>query len=641
LSTLLVTSIFVSIIIPGLVNLNIAYSQVASINIDSSATREPISPFIFGNNINWIGLGDGIWDPLANSIKASLRPLVNELKIKVMRFPGGTLSDKYVWYNGIGNTATRGYNPDYIDIPQKSLFGTDEFHKLLNVIGAEGLITVNVGTGTAEDAANWVEYCNGSSQTSWGKIRVQHGYPEPFAIKHWELGNELYGSWEPGNSDVATYAQKVTAFVKAMRQKDSSIKIGAVAMPEPRGVGAKDTIEEWNKTVLETAGEYIDFLAIHPYQPRIDGKSITFFANNSKTFTFQSTQAGENQFIIRAKGTPVSSVYPVMECSVDNESPHQISVNTLGWANFIFQEQLNSGTHQLTISFVNDANNSLEDRNLFVKGIEVQGPSGSQLINIVDPNEFFKTIMASAMMQESQIQKLTDLIGTAVPQRSAFIKIAATEFNAFYGNNPDQVALCSDFKSALLSAELLQVFLRNQIYMANFWDLISGTGLGAVKGTQVPIKRPSYHVLSLLSRHQGNVLLDSVTVSPTFSADLCNDLQAFKDIPYLSVVSSISPQKDKLVLSVINKHQTDPVQTNLTLSSFNPQSSATVLTLTAAFIDSTNESNPDTVTPIQTVISNASSNFTYNFPPQSLTIIEMNSKDISTPKPPAGLRILP
>jgi len=610
---------------PGTAFVHQAYSQDASISIDCSSPQGTVSPLLFGTNIQWTWLGEGIWSLENDGVKAGIKPLLKNLKIGAIRFPGGTLSDKYLWRYGIGQPANRGYNPDYNDNLQKCLFGTDEYYRLLKLTGAEGIITVNVGTGSAEDAANWVEYCNGNRSTTWGKVRARNGFTEPFGIKHWELGNELYGAWEPGNTDITTYAQKVIQFANAMRQKDGSIKIGAIAMVEPRGVGSKDITKVWNRTLLEIAGNHIDFLAIHPYEPGIDSQIASFYKNGAKVFSFHIEEAGTYQFKIRARGTPVGSIYPIMEYRIDNSPTQKVSVNSEKWKDYIFSEHIKRGSHKLTISFINDDYKPPEDRNLFVSKIEVQGLSDSRQIIIANDSETFKSVMAASRRTERQIEELQNLVATTVPHRAAAIKIAVTEFNAFYGTDSSQLTQVSDLKSALLSADMIHVFLLNQIYMANFWSLIGNSGFGSIKDDKALTKRPSYYAMSLLTRHQGNMLVKTVTRSPRFSTDLLGDMQVFKDVPLLSAICSISVDGRSLILSVINKHDSQPIQTNVLFSHFRPGQSGAVYTLSASSISSFNEVMPDNVRITQGTISISSPALVYSFPPHSLTVIELRA----------------
>jgi alpha-N-arabinofuranosidase len=119
---------------------------------------------------------------------------------------------------------------------------------------------VNVeGRGaTVEEAAAWVEYCNGSATTKYGAMRAANGHPAPFGVKFWEVGNEIWGDWVGGHSDAETYARNYNRYAKAMRAVDPSIKLIAVG----------DNDMKWNRTVLRAAGENIDYLAIHHYYGR-------------------------------------------------------------------------------------------------------------------------------------------------------------------------------------------------------------------------------------------------------------------------------------------------------------------------------------------------------------------------------------
>jgi alpha-N-arabinofuranosidase len=119
---------------------------------------------------------------------------------------------------------------------------------------------VNVeGRGaTAEEAAAWVEYCNGPATSRYGAMRAANGHEEPYRVKYWELGNEIWGDWVRGHSDAATYARNYVRYHQAMRAVDSSIQFIAVG----------DNDMSWNRTVLHAAGGAIDYLAIHHYYGR-------------------------------------------------------------------------------------------------------------------------------------------------------------------------------------------------------------------------------------------------------------------------------------------------------------------------------------------------------------------------------------
>jgi alpha-N-arabinofuranosidase len=176
-----------------------------------------------------------------------------------IRWPGGNVAQHYHWEWGIG---PRDQRPVWINASwgnelEPSDFGTDEFIQFARRVDAEPSITINVeGRGaTAEEAAAWVEYCNGPPQSRYGAIRAGNGNSQPFHVQFWEIGNEIWGNWVRGHSDATTYANNLNRYVEKMKAVDPSIKI----------IASGDNNLEWNRTVLQIAGRNIDYLAVHHY----------------------------------------------------------------------------------------------------------------------------------------------------------------------------------------------------------------------------------------------------------------------------------------------------------------------------------------------------------------------------------------
>ncbi len=192
-------------------------------------------------------------------VRADVEALVAALKPAFIRWPGGNVAQDYHWRWGVG---PRDRRPTWVNLSWKNElepgdFGTDEFVAFARRVGAEPSLTVNVeGRGaTPEEAAGWVEYCNGPPSSRYGALRAANGHPEPFGVKYWEIGNEIWGDWVRGHSDAATYARNLVRYVRAMRAVDPTIRVIAV--------GDNDTT--WDRTVLRAAGRAIDYLAIHHY----------------------------------------------------------------------------------------------------------------------------------------------------------------------------------------------------------------------------------------------------------------------------------------------------------------------------------------------------------------------------------------
>jgi alpha-N-arabinofuranosidase len=192
--------------------------------------------------------------------RPSIFEKVRDIRPAFIRWPGGCYAEYYRWRDGVGPRRWRVTKPNYswggLD---PNHFGTDEFIRLCRELGAEPVIVLNVGhhdTPEREpdyirEALDWVEYCNGSSDTPMGALRAANGHPEPYNVRCWEIGNE---TWPIG---VEAYAARAVRFVDALRAKDPSLKFLLC------GSGGHDL--EWNRRMLELAATHMDYLSVHHY----------------------------------------------------------------------------------------------------------------------------------------------------------------------------------------------------------------------------------------------------------------------------------------------------------------------------------------------------------------------------------------
>jgi alpha-N-arabinofuranosidase len=183
--------------------------------------------------------------------------LLKEQGIRLLRFPGGNYVSGYHWKDDAVPLDKRPTmkNPAW-DRDDPHHVGTDEHIRLCRLIGAEPLICVNAGNGTPEEAADWVEYCNGGADTKWGRVRADLGHPEPYNVRVWEIGNELWGSWQIGNCDSAEYARRYRAFYEAMKARDPSIYL--IATGNPTG-----SYPDWNDVLIRDCPDILDSLTLH------------------------------------------------------------------------------------------------------------------------------------------------------------------------------------------------------------------------------------------------------------------------------------------------------------------------------------------------------------------------------------------
>jgi alpha-N-arabinofuranosidase len=152
--------------------------------------------------------------------------LLRQLKSGFWRLPGGNFISDFNWYDSVGDPDKRPPVLDYAwNAVQPNDVGMDEFMTLCKLIGVEPYITVNAGFGDAHSAAEEVEYMNGSVNTRLGALRARNGHPEPYHVKFWNIGNEPWGTFQLGHTDLKYYVLKHNEFAKAMRKVDPSITL--------------------------------------------------------------------------------------------------------------------------------------------------------------------------------------------------------------------------------------------------------------------------------------------------------------------------------------------------------------------------------------------------------------------------------
>ena len=240
----------------------------ARIKIDFDRQIGTIDRNIYGNFTEHLGrcIYGGIYDegsPLSDSdgFRKDVLEAVRGLRIPLLRWPGGNFVSGYNWKDGIGPKDARPRRWDTAwQAEESNRFGTDEFIQYCRKIDAEPYFTINMGTGTMQDAADWVEYCNETSNTYWANLRKKNGHPEPYNVKYWGLGNEIYGVWQAGHKSVQEYGPLALEFAKMMRWVDPSIKLVACGGPTT----------DWNREALQNLVEVVDYISLHHYGGSMD-----------------------------------------------------------------------------------------------------------------------------------------------------------------------------------------------------------------------------------------------------------------------------------------------------------------------------------------------------------------------------------
>lgn len=215
----------------------------------------------------------GVYDPKSpvadkDGFRKDVMAGTRAMGVSIVRFPGGCFAPHYHWTDGIGPKTDRP-KTKYGYWPADNDFGTDEFIAWCRKVGAEPQICANMGSGTPEEARNWVEYCNGPLGTKWADLRAKNGHPEPYNVKIWDIGNEVSGEWEYGYAEKEDeYIPKAREFAREMKLTDPSIKLVFTGNLFPTYHVRKN----WNRAVLESLYPYIDYISMHYYVGQI-GKS--------------------------------------------------------------------------------------------------------------------------------------------------------------------------------------------------------------------------------------------------------------------------------------------------------------------------------------------------------------------------------
>ena len=244
-------------------------STPARVFVDSRRTIAPLDRNLFGSFLEHLGraIYEGIYDPGSklsdsNGFRKDVLNEIRQLGVPIIRYPGGNFVSGYNWLDGVGPKKDRPRVLDKAwDTIESNQFGTNEFMAWCKVVGTEPLMGLNLGTGTAEEAAALVEYCNVDKGTKWSDLRRQHGIADPYKVQHWCLGNEMDGPWQIGHMSATEYGLKAADAARQMRYVDPSLKLIACGSSGP----FMPTYLEWDREVLEQCYQYVDGLSLHRY----------------------------------------------------------------------------------------------------------------------------------------------------------------------------------------------------------------------------------------------------------------------------------------------------------------------------------------------------------------------------------------
>jgi len=269
----------------------------ARVKIDTERTIGDIDPKLYGNFIEHLGrcIYGGVFDeksPLADAAgyRRDVADAVKKMGVSVLRWPGGNFSSNYHWRDGIG---PRDQRPPRLEMAwgtvESNRFGTHEFLDYAGEMHVEPYICANLGTGTWEEAQQWVEYCNSAEDTAMTRLRRQNGRRDPWKVTYWGLGNEMDGPWQMGHRSADDYGKFALEAAKLMKWTDPNVKLIAAGSSN---FGAGSDWTGWNRTVMEYLKNHADYLSLHMYVGNPQNDYGDFLASSVELSQRIQTAAG-------------------------------------------------------------------------------------------------------------------------------------------------------------------------------------------------------------------------------------------------------------------------------------------------------------------------------------------------------------
>ena len=285
------------------VTVPVTTAQKVEMSVDISKTGAKIDRNLFGQFAEHLGHGiyEGIWVgpdskiPNTRGIRNDVVAALKAIKVPNVRWPGGCFADEYHWRKGIGPQRAVTLNPNWGGVIEPNTFGTHEFMDFLDQIGAEAYLSVNVGSGTPQEASEWLEYLTTAQPTTLAKERVANGHPALYKVAFLGIGNE---SWDCGGnmtpdyylSQLKIYSRFVRNFNPAQQDKQQMLKIAV----GPGGGESRWT--EWTEAVMKAYQS-------HTWSWDINGLSMHSYTVVRWPPSYASVGFGENEYAQILKST--------------------------------------------------------------------------------------------------------------------------------------------------------------------------------------------------------------------------------------------------------------------------------------------------------------------------------------------------
>jgi len=257
--------LFLAVLLLGSISLA-AQTGASKITIHADQGKNVINKEIYGQFAEHLGscIYGGIWvgenSPIPNTkgYRTDVLNALKELQIPVLRWPGGCFADEYHWMDGIGQKEKRAkiVNNNWGGVIEDNSFGTNEFFNLCELLGTEPYLSGNVGSGTVEELAKWIEYITSAGDSPMARLRRQNGRENPWHLKYLGVGNESWGCG--GNMTPDYYSDLFRRYSTYCREFDGN-KLFKIAS------GASDYDFKWTETLMTNVGDRMNGLSLHYY----------------------------------------------------------------------------------------------------------------------------------------------------------------------------------------------------------------------------------------------------------------------------------------------------------------------------------------------------------------------------------------
>lgn len=264
-----------------------------TITINADQSQHKIDANIYGHFAEHLGrciydgiyIGDTSAIPNTEGVRNDIIEALKELKVPVLRWPGGCFADTYHWMDGIGPKEERPkiVNQWWGGVTEDNSFGTHDFLNLCERIGAKPYLAANVGSGTVKEMADWLQYTNHGSNSPMSELRIENGRKEPWNVKIWGVGNEMWGCG--GHMRPEFYANLYRQYATFMTDWSNSDKLFRIAS------GANVADYHWTEVLMrDVPKNLIEGVALHSYsfvEWNEKGSSVDF--NEAQYFSTMET----------------------------------------------------------------------------------------------------------------------------------------------------------------------------------------------------------------------------------------------------------------------------------------------------------------------------------------------------------------